>query len=217
MAFDPIFTLYLQDKLYPNELLRNREINITTICRTRHRISVHHSQRRRGKRFSPHVSIKGHRRSKTYLHEKHTAINSGKTLFYYAICLKGNNIPIGYIHVSGGDSYDLGYGLRKEFWHKGICSEACRVVIEKLKHIEIPYITATHDVNNPRSGRVMQAIGMKYRYSYNELWQPKTNGLHFECINSTQTVKKIEFIKNTGTNILSILQKQSLNNTPIIQ
>ncbi len=51
--------------------------------------------------------------AKTYLHEKHTAINSGKTLFYYAICLKGNNIPIGYIHVSGGDSYDLGYGLRK--------------------------------------------------------------------------------------------------------
>jgi ribosomal-protein-alanine N-acetyltransferase len=37
----------------------------------------------------------------------------------------------------------------------------------------IPYITATHDVNNPHSGQVMQAIGMKYRYSYKELWQPK--------------------------------------------
>lgn len=112
--------------------------------------------------FLPMFPLKDIEEAKTYLHEKHTAINSGKTLFYYAICLKGNNIPIGYIHVSGGDSYDLGYGLRKEFWHKGICSEACRVVIEKLKHIEIPYITATHDVNNPRSGRVMQAIGMKY-------------------------------------------------------
>jgi len=56
---------------------------------------------------------------------------------------------------------------------------ACRVVIEKLKHIEIPYITATHDVNNPRSGRVMQAIGMKYRYSYNELWQPKNKWVTF--------------------------------------
>ena len=125
------------------------------------------------------MGMKDIEEAKTYLHEKHTAINSGKTLFYYAICLKGNNIPIGYIHVSGGDSYDLGYGLRKEFWHKGICSEACRVVIEKLKHIEIPYITATHDVNNPRSGRVMQAIGMKYRYSYNELWQPKNKWVTF--------------------------------------
>lgn len=129
--------------------------------------------------FLPMFPLKNIEEAKTYLHEKHTAINSGKTLFYYAICLKGNNIPIGYIHVSGDDSYDLGYGLRKEFWHKGICSEACRVVIEKLKHIEIPYITATHDVNNPRSGRVMQAIGMKYRYSYNELWQPKNKWVTF--------------------------------------
>ena len=37
----------------------------------------------------------------------------------------------------------------------------------------IPYITATHDVNNPRSDNVMKNIGMTYRYSYEELWQPK--------------------------------------------
>ena len=42
-----------------------------------------------------------------------------------------------------------------------------------LKQTDIPYITATHDVKNPRSGKVMQAIGMKYQYSYEELWQPK--------------------------------------------
>ena len=37
----------------------------------------------------------------------------------------------------------------------------------------MPYITATHDVNNPRSGNVMKALGMSYRYSYEEQWQPK--------------------------------------------
>ena len=37
----------------------------------------------------------------------------------------------------------------------------------------MPYLTATHDVNNPRSGNVMRALGMRYRYSYEELWQPK--------------------------------------------
>lgn len=52
--------------------------------------------------FLPMFPLKDIEEAKTYLHEKHTAINSGKTLFYYAICLKGNNIPIGYIHVSGG-------------------------------------------------------------------------------------------------------------------
>jgi len=48
-----------------------------------------------------------------------------------------------------------------------------QAVIDMLKQINIPYITATHDVNNPRSGKVMQAIGMKYQYSYEEYWQPK--------------------------------------------
>lgn len=35
------------------------------------------------------------------------------------------------------------------------------------------YVTATHDVNNPYSGEVMKKIGMTYRYSYEEQWQPK--------------------------------------------
>lgn len=93
--------------------------------------------------------------------------------FYYAICLKEDNVPIGCVHVSEDDSHDLGYSIRKEFWHKGICTEACRAIIDMLKQTDIPYITATHDVKNPRSGKVMQAIGMKYQYSYEELWQPK--------------------------------------------
>ncbi len=35
------------------------------------------------------------------------------------------------------------------------------------------FITATHDIHNSGSGKVMQKIGMKYQYSYQELWQPK--------------------------------------------
>ncbi|GGC90090.1 hypothetical protein GCM10011573_19620 [Enterococcus wangshanyuanii] len=46
-------------------------------------------------------------------------------------------------------------------------------MIEQLKQDNIPYITATHDVNNPRSGEVMKRLGMKYQYSYEEQWQPK--------------------------------------------
>ena len=70
-------------------------------------------------------------------------------------------------------SYDLGYGLRKEFWNKGIVTEAGRAVIEQLRKDGIPYLTATHDVNNPASGRVMEKLGMKYQYSYEEQWRPK--------------------------------------------
>ena len=93
--------------------------------------------------------------------------------YRHAVCLKAENIPIGYIHVASDDSHDLGYGLRREFWHRGIATEAGRAVIEQVRRDGIPYLTATHDVRNPRSGRVMQRLGMRYQYSYEEQWQPK--------------------------------------------
>ena len=67
----------------------------------------------------------------------------------------------------------MGYGLRKEFWRQGIVTEAARAVVERIKNAGCTYITATHDVNNPRSGEVMKKLGMRYKYSYIEQWQPK--------------------------------------------
>ena len=71
------------------------------------------------------------------------------------------------------NSHDLGYGLRKEFWHEGIVTEASKAVLEKVKKDGLLYVTATHDVKNPRSGGVMKQLGMSYKYSYEERWQPK--------------------------------------------
>ena len=71
------------------------------------------------------------------------------------------------------NSHDLGYGLRKEFWHNGIVTEACKAVIGQLKKDGLLYVTATHDVKNTRSGGVMKQLGMSYKYSYEEQWQPK--------------------------------------------
>ena len=66
------------------------------------------------------------------------------------------------------EPHDLGYGLREEFWHQGIVSEAGKAVVERVKQDGLPYITATYDKNNPRSTNVMQSLGMKYQYSYVE-------------------------------------------------
>ncbi|MFV0552694.1 MAG: GNAT family N-acetyltransferase [Anaerorhabdus sp.] len=93
--------------------------------------------------------------------------------YNYAICLKTDDIPIGYINVSTDEIQDLGYGLRKNFWHKGIVTEAGKVILEQIKKDGIPYITATHDIKNVRSGEVMKYLGMRYQYSYEELWKPK--------------------------------------------
>lgn len=108
--------------------------------------------------------------AKTHLQDKYLRNYENLIGFRYAICLKSNNIPIGYVNIHDNDSNDLGYGLRKEFWQ---ITEACMAVLKQLKDVGFSYITATHDINNPRSGNVMQKIGMTYRYSYEELWQPK--------------------------------------------
>lgn len=124
-------------------------------------------------KFLPWFPLENEGEVKSLFEEKYAAVYSEPQGYAYAICLKSDNYPIGYIKVDISDSYDLGYGLRKEFWHKGIVSEAAQALVEQLKKDGIPYITATHDINNPRSGSVMKRIGMEYKYSYEELWQPK--------------------------------------------
>ena len=111
--------------------------------------------------------------AKAFFEARYAAAYAQPAGYRYAICLKSDNVPIGYIHVSAEESHDLGYGLRREFWRQGIVSEAGRAVVEQAKKDGYLYLTATHDVNNPRSGHVMQALGMRYQYSYEELWQPK--------------------------------------------
>lgn len=93
--------------------------------------------------------------------------------YRYAICLREDNIPIGYVCLADEDSRDFGYGLREDFWHKGITSEAASQVLGRIQAAGYSYVTATHDINNPRSGAVLRRLGMKYRYTYIEQWQPK--------------------------------------------
>lgn len=124
-------------------------------------------------KFLPWFPLKTMEEAKIFYEERFKSKYVQKLSYNYAICLKENNLPIGYINVDTSDSYDFGYGLRKEYWHLGIITEACIAVIEQLKKDNIPYITATHDIDNPQSGKVIKRLGMKYQYSYKEQWQPK--------------------------------------------
>ena len=118
--------------------------------------------------FLPWFPVKNMEETKAFYEKQFAGREYG-----FAICLKEDTRPIGYIKVDGEEGYDFGYALCKEFWHRGIVTEAGKALIELLKQDHIPYITATHDKNNPRSGGVMQQLGMKYCYSYKEQWQPK--------------------------------------------
>ena len=123
--------------------------------------------------FLPWFPLKTMEEARRFYENRYETKYREKNAYNYAVCLKKDNIPIGYINVSMDDSFDFGYGLRGEFWHRGIITEAGKAVVEQLRKDGIPYITATHDVNNPRSGGVMKQLGMKYQYSYEEQWQPK--------------------------------------------
>ncbi|MBC2325686.1 GNAT family N-acetyltransferase [Listeria booriae] len=124
-------------------------------------------------KFLPMFPLKNHTDAKTYWENQYAAVYKQKQAYQYAICLKEDNIPIGYINISMNDSHDLGYGLTKAFWHQGIITEAGKAILEQAKKDGIPFVTATHDRNNPRSGGVMIQLGMYYQYSYEEQWLPK--------------------------------------------
>ena len=124
-------------------------------------------------RFLPWFPLQSMAEARAFFAERYAAKYAQPQAYAYAICLKKDNYPLGYIKVDMEEHHDFGYGLRKEFWHQGIATEAGKAVIAQVKRDGLPYITATHDRNNPRSGGVMQNVGMKYQYSYEEQWQPK--------------------------------------------
>ena len=130
-------------------------------------------------KFLPWYPMKNIEETMKFYEEQYISKYAQPQGYAYAICLKEDNLPIGYIKVDTEEHHDLGYGLRKEFWHRGIVTEAGKAVVGQVKKDGLPYITATHDKNNPRSGNVMKKVGMKYCYSYEEQWQPKNFSVIF--------------------------------------
>lgn len=61
------------------------------------------------------------------------------------------------------DCAGVGYCLSDRFWGMGIMPEALNAVIRFLfNEVGVNRIEATHDVNNPNSGRVMEKCGLRY-------------------------------------------------------
>ncbi len=62
---------------------------------------------------------------------------------------------------------ELGYCIGKNWWGLGITPEAGNAVIKFLfEEVGVNRIAAAHDKNNPKSGRVMQKLGMTYEGTF---------------------------------------------------
>ena len=86
--------------------------------------------------------------------------------FNWAIELRETGSVIGNIAVvqlrEDIEQVEIGYCMSRAFWGQGIMPEAFRAVMEYLfTVVGINRISAHHDVNNPKSGRVMAKAGLK--------------------------------------------------------
>lgn len=136
-------------------------------------------------RFLPWFPIDTLSEAGTFLNERFLSYYTLPEAYRYAVCLRESDIPIGYINIACNDSRDLGYGLAKKYWNNGYMTEAAKALLERARQDKVPYITATHDILNPASGKVMKGAGMEYRYTYTETVMPKNETVTFRmyCVN----------------------------------
>ena len=57
---------------------------------------------------------------KSFIRKKYEEQYNQSKGYQYAICLKSDNIPIGYAKINIDESYDLGYGLKRNFGIKAL-------------------------------------------------------------------------------------------------
>lgn len=129
--------------------------------------------------FLPWFPLKTLSEAEDFLRERFLTTYGLPSAYRYAICLRDSDRPerggplIGYLNLSTDESHDLGYGLARAHWGRGYAAEAGAALLPRLRAAGYDYITATHDVENPKSGAVMKKLGMHYCYTYRERVQPK--------------------------------------------
>lgn len=93
--------------------------------------------------------------------------------YNWAIELKETGEAVGNISVvelnESIEEASVGYCLGRKYWGQGIMPEALGEVIAFLfDEVQLNRVQAGHDVNNPKSGRVMEKAGMKYEGTFRQ-------------------------------------------------
>jgi RimJ/RimL family protein N-acetyltransferase len=117
--------------------------------------------------------------------------------YNWAIEFKETGTVIGSISVVKLDEIinaaEIGYCLSRAYWGRGIMPEALRAVMDYLfDEAEVNRIAAYHDVNNPKSGRVMQKAGMQYEGTH---WQAGKNNqgiCDISCYSALRSDQRVE-------------------------
>ena len=109
-----------------------------------------------------------------WISKRQAMFDEGKSA-QFLITDKPNGFLIGGIGLTTfkeDENAELGYWIGKPYWHKGYCSESALAVIKYgLEELALNRICARHMTRNPRSGKVMQKIGMKYEGHLRQAWK----------------------------------------------
>ncbi|MGE7218534.1 GNAT family protein [Priestia koreensis] len=85
---------------------------------------------------------------------------------YWGIEMKESGELIGTIDLynidDGTENCEVGYNIGFNWWNQGYGSEALHAIVEfAFRFMNIHKISATHNIDNPASGRIMLKVGMK--------------------------------------------------------
>ena len=122
---------------------------------------------------------------------------SNDNVYNWCIELKEDGQAIGSISVVSIDenveSVEIGYCIGKEYWNKGIVTEAFSSIIKFLfEEVDVKRIVAKHDTNNPASGAVMKKCGLKFE-GVNRKAGKNNTGI---CDMAVYSILKEEYLMN---------------------
>lgn len=117
--------------------------------------------------------------------------------YNWCIELKEDGQAIGSISVVSIDenveAVEIGYCIGKEYWDKGIVTEAFLSIIKFLfEEVDVKRIVAKHDTNNPASGAVMKKCGLKFE-GVNRKAGKNNTGI---CDMAVYSILKEEYLMN---------------------
>ena len=75
---------------------------------------------------------------------------AGRRISAYAACGFGRR---------PSDAVELGYWIARRHWNQGCATEAGRALVEIARTLKLPQLDASHFIDNPASGRVLEKLG----------------------------------------------------------
>jgi RimJ/RimL family protein N-acetyltransferase len=65
------------------------------------------------------------------------------------------------LHRRESGAVELGYWVARPHWGRGIATEACRAVVDIARTLKLAALEASHFLDNPASGRVLEKLGFE--------------------------------------------------------